>query len=155
MRLGKPTFEAPDGLKVWVLFKDIMKRIEWAAKRAGYCVPEIDLSPYHGREVIDGVSGAGWCDKAGLRQFDVGIRTDPAWLIAIEEVLVHEAAHSIAWESERKGVRIHTTVWSSIYGQLYHGYFDLEKEGPKRPPFVVEVPGRKRGKVLNARKWAR
>lgn len=133
---------APDlivgGLSVRVDWTAIMRRIRWAARLAGLSVPKrvAVLGRSNLGRSCDPVKAAGDCQRTrdGYR---ITICTGAAWLASVEEVLVHEVAHAVAWPSEGAGTG-HTPAWAACYGAIYSGYFD-RKGGPPRPAFAVKT----------------
>lgn len=130
---------AVDGLSVRVRWAAIMRRIRWAARLHGLVVPDaITIRSRTRGRCADPVQAAGDCTRTG-RGYLITVCTEPAWLAGVEEVLVHEVAHAVAWGAESQRP-MHTPAWAACYGAIYAAYFD-RSDGPPRPGFVVRRRG--------------
>lgn len=118
--------------KVRIPWAAIMRRIRWAAKRAGLVVPKHITIVERGRgRGGNSPSNGGDC-RPTARGFLITINVEPILVAGVEEVLLHEVAHAIAWTAKVER-NIHTPAWAACYGALYAGYFDHERQGPQNP----------------------
>lgn len=127
-----------DGTRIVVPIDAILRRVRWAARESGLSVPPgVRVVAHSRRPGADPVQDVASCERTRSGGFRIEVSLAPAWLAAIEETLVHEVAHAVAWSSERADKSTHSPAWAACYGAIYAAYFDRPRAGPRRRAFAI------------------